>query len=161
MEWNVQDVLHKLWVTFAGFFNMRSFPWGGHTHLQGALVGGGQGQRQVHERFKGAWLAVAGHALHRGLELALEQSHDDGLVQQLVFAPGKIGRCLIIQVVVFFFLVSFPVVGLNVVGEKNNSKTVTDVAHWNKRSSQSSWFEQQQRWNMKHCNCISNMNFLD
>lgn len=61
---------------------------------------------------------MAGHALHSGLELALEQSHDDGLVQQLVFAPGQVGRCLIIQVVVFLLLVPFPVVRLKTSGGK-------------------------------------------
>lgn len=88
------------------------------THLQRALAGGGQGQRQVHECFEGPRLAVAGHALHCGLELALEQSHDDGLIQQLVFAPGQVSRCLVIQVVVVFLLVSFPVVCLETTGEK-------------------------------------------
>lgn len=63
---------------------------------------------------------MAGHALHRGLELALEQSHDDGLIQQLVFAPGQVSRCLIIQVIVVFLLVSFPVVGLNTAAGKKS-----------------------------------------
>lgn len=88
------------------------------TDLQGALAGGGQGQRQVHEGFKGPGLAVASHALHRGLELALEQSHDDGLIQQLVFAPGQVRCCLIIQVVVVLLLVPFPVVRLKTSGGK-------------------------------------------
>lgn len=116
----------------------RLIPRGDHTHLQGALAGGGQGQRQVHEGFEGAGLAVAGHALHRGLELALEQSHDDGLIQQLVFAPGQISRCLIIQVIVLFLLVSFPVVGLNTAGGKIVEGS--DVARCNKCR-----FQQQKR----------------
>lgn len=84
-----------------------------HLYLQGTLAGGRQGQWQVHEGLEGAWLAVAGQALHSGLELSLEQRYDDGLVQQLVFAPGQVGGLLVVQVVVFLlFLVPLPVVRL-------------------------------------------------
>lgn len=55
---------------------------------------------------------MAGHTLHGGLELPLEQCYNDGLVQQLVFAPGQVGCCLIIHMVVFLLLVPLPVVRL-------------------------------------------------
>lgn len=82
------------------------------TDLQGALAGGGQRQRQVHKGLKCPWLAVAGQTLHSGLELALEQRYNDGLVQQLVFAPGQVGCRLIVQMVIFLLLVPLPVVRL-------------------------------------------------
>lgn len=108
------------------------------THLQRALAGGGQGQRQVHEGFEGPRLAVAGHALHGGLELALEQSHNDGLVQQFVFAPGQVSRRLVVQVVDVFLLVSFPVVGLGTSGEK---RTYWKKENGQMQHSQSSCFQ--------------------
>lgn len=55
---------------------------------------------------------MAGQTLQCGLELALEQRYDDGLVQHLVFAPGQVGCCLIIQVVVLLLFVPLPVVRL-------------------------------------------------
>ena len=55
---------------------------------------------------------MAGQTLHSGLELPLEQHYDDGLVQQLVLAPGQVGRRLIVQMVVLLLLVPFPVVRL-------------------------------------------------
>lgn len=61
---------------------------------------------------------MAGQTLDRGLELTLEQRHDDGLVQQLVLVPGHVGRVLVIQVVVFFLLVPLPVVGLTTEARK-------------------------------------------
>lgn len=63
---------------------------------------------------------MAGQALHSGLELALEQCYNDGLVQQLVFAPGQVGCCLIIQMVVFLLLVALPVVRLTPETEKQH-----------------------------------------
>lgn len=93
------------------------------TDLQGALAGGCQRQRQVHEGLKGSGLAVAGQTLHGGLELPLEQCYDDGLVQQLVFAPGHVGCSLIIQMVVFLLLVPLPVVRLTAEMEKQHDCT--------------------------------------
>lgn len=55
---------------------------------------------------------MAGEALHRGLELALEQRHDNGFVQQLVLFPRQIRRALVVQVIVGFFLVPLAVVRL-------------------------------------------------
>ena len=61
---------------------------------------------------------MAGQTLHRGLELPLEQGDDDGLVQQLVFAPGQVGCRRIVQMVVFLLLVPLPVVRLTPETEK-------------------------------------------
>lgn len=55
---------------------------------------------------------MAGQTLHSGFELPLEQRYNDGLVEQLVFAPGQVGRRLIIHVVVFLLLVALSVVRL-------------------------------------------------
>lgn len=55
---------------------------------------------------------MAGQTLHSGLELPLEQSHNDGLVPHLVFVPGQVGCCLIIKMVVFLFLVPLSIVRL-------------------------------------------------
>lgn len=66
------------------------------TDLQGTLAGGSQRQRQVHKGLESPGLAVAGKTLHSGLELALKQRHNDGLVQQLVFAPGLVCCGLIV-----------------------------------------------------------------
>lgn len=55
---------------------------------------------------------MAGQTLHSGLELPLEQRYNDGLVEQLVLAPGQVGRRLIIHVVVFLLLVALSVVRL-------------------------------------------------
>lgn len=71
---------------------------------------------------------MAGQTLHGGLELTLEQSHDDGLVQQLVFAPGQVGCCLIIHMVVILLFVPLPVVRLtpeteNMLIHKSNSSS--------------------------------------
>lgn len=55
---------------------------------------------------------MASQTLHSGLELPLEQCYDDGLIQKLVFAPGQVSTRLIIQMVIFFFLVPLPVVRL-------------------------------------------------
>lgn len=70
---------------------------------------------------------MAGQTLHGGFELPLEQGNDDGLVQQLVFAPGQVGCCLIIQVVVFLLLVPLPVIRLTPQREKC-WYTTTDAA---------------------------------
>lgn len=98
--------------------------WGGSwAYLQRALVGGGQGQGEVHEGLEGAGLAVAGQALDGGLELALEERHDDGGVEQLVLAPGQLGRFEVVQVVVGLLLVALAVVRLNEwAGEKDPSE---------------------------------------
>lgn len=61
---------------------------------------------------------MAGKTLHSRFELALEQRHNDGLIQQLVFAPGHICCSLIVQVVVFLLLVSLSVVRLRAKTEK-------------------------------------------
>lgn len=61
---------------------------------------------------------MASQTLHSGLELTLEQRYNDGLIQKLVFAPGQVSSCLIIQMVIFFFLVPLPVVRLT--GSENN-----------------------------------------
>lgn len=66
---------------------------------------------------------MARQTLHRGLELALEQRYDDGLVQQLVFAPREVSCCLIIQMVVLLFLVPLPVVRLTPETEKRHVGT--------------------------------------
>ncbi len=63
---------------------------------------------------------MAGETLHSGLELPLEQRYNDGLVQQLVFAPGQVGCRLIIQMVVVLFLVPLPVVRLTPEMEKQH-----------------------------------------
>lgn len=55
---------------------------------------------------------MAGQTLHSGLKLPLEQCYNDGLVKQLVFAPGQVGCRLIIQVVVFLLLIPLSVVRL-------------------------------------------------
>lgn len=63
---------------------------------------------------------MAGQTLHGGLELALEQRYNDGLVQQFVFAPGQVSRRLIIHMVIFLFLVPFSVVRLTAEMRKKN-----------------------------------------
>lgn len=50
------------------------------TDLEGALAGGGQGQRQIHKGLKCPRLAMAGLTLHSGFELALEQRYNDGFI---------------------------------------------------------------------------------
>lgn len=52
---------------------------------------------------------MAGQTLHSGFELPLKQCYYDGLVQQLVFAPGQVGCCLIIQMVIVLLFVPLPV----------------------------------------------------
>lgn len=96
-------------------------------YLQGAFAGGRQWQRQVHKGLKRPGLAMAGQALHSGLELPLEQCYNDGLIQQLVFAPGQVCCCLIIQMVIFFLLVSFPIVRLTPKMEKHHDGTWTQL----------------------------------
>lgn len=49
---------------------------------------------------------LAAHALNRGLKLALKQSHDDGLVQQLVFGPGQLCSAHVIQMIDVLFLIT-------------------------------------------------------
>lgn len=66
---------------------------------------------------------MAGQTLHGGLELPLEQRYNDGLVQQLVFVPGHVGRCLIVQMVVILFLVPLPVIRLTPEMEKQHDCT--------------------------------------
>ncbi len=70
---------------------------------------------------------MAGQTLHGGLELTLEQRYDDGLVQQLVFAPGLVSCQLIIQMVVFLLLVPLPVVRLTPETEKQHDGTQRQV----------------------------------
>lgn len=55
---------------------------------------------------------MAGQTLHGGLELPLEQSHNDGLIPHLVFVPGQVGCCLIIEMVVVLFFVPLSIVRL-------------------------------------------------
>lgn len=102
--------------------------------LQAALVGGGQGQREVHEGLEGAGLAVAGQALDGGLELALEERDDDGGVEQLVLAPGQLCRPRVVQVVVGLLLVALAVVRLSQEGQgtrlqKKTTNKQTTVAN--------------------------------
>lgn len=61
---------------------------------------------------------MTGQTLHGGLELTLEQCYNDGLVQQLVFAPGQLCCHLIVQMVVFLLFVALPVVRLTPEKEK-------------------------------------------
>lgn len=55
---------------------------------------------------------MAGEALHGGLKLSLKQSHYDGLVEQLVLAPGQVGCPLVLQVVVVLLLVPLAIISL-------------------------------------------------
>lgn len=58
------------------------------SDLKRALAAGRHLQREVHEGLEGSGFVLAAHALNCGFKLTLKQSHDDGLIQKLVFAPG-------------------------------------------------------------------------
>lgn len=55
---------------------------------------------------------LAAHALDRGLELTLEQSHDDGLVQELVFGPGQLCSAHVVQMIDVLLLIPAPFIRL-------------------------------------------------
>jgi len=55
---------------------------------------------------------LAAHALDRGFELTLEQRHNDGLVQELVFGPGQLCSAHVVQMIDVLLLIPAPFIRL-------------------------------------------------
>lgn len=55
---------------------------------------------------------MTGQTLDSRFELALEERHNDGFVELFVLVPGKFSGFEVVQVIVIFLFVPFPIVRL-------------------------------------------------